>query len=246
MTDEPVGAAIDDSQIGRDHSPHGPRAAQAEEDAQTEDDRRHRGRPSDRGYLRRRWTAAECPLQCRHREEADINKGDPPEHRTAGLRRTRLTSLDHSLIPRRVEQLDAALGTEDEQDDGVTAGPHNVRRNKASSIDSPGPKAIASTRPDEAAFSTASSTKKIPALEALPSSLNTRREVARAPVRSRSARSIASKMPGPPGCAATRSISARLVPAVARNVSTTSSRWASTICGNSRLRTTRSPPSRSS
>src|SRR5205823_7884359 len=109
--------------------------------------------------------------------------------RTAGLWRVRLASLDQAFIPRRIDQLDAALGTEDEQHDGVTAGPHNVRRSSASSIDSPGPKAIASTRPVDRIFSAASSTKKIPALEAFPSSLNTRREVERASGRRRSARS---------------------------------------------------------
>src|SRR5205814_7732497 len=112
--------------------------------------------------------------------------------------------MDRPLIARRVEQLDAALGTEDEQDDGVTAGPHKVRRIRASSIDKPGPKAMASTRPDDRAFSMASSTKKIPALEALPSSLSTRRDVSRASARSLSARPTTSRRPCPPGCRATR------------------------------------------
>src|SRR5205814_9446061 len=114
--------------------------------------------------------------------------------------------MDGPLIARRVEQLDAALGAEDEQDAGVTTGPHKVRRIRASSIDKPGPKAMASTRPDDRAFSLASRTKKIPALEALPSSLNTWRDMARASVRSLRARSMASKIPAPPACAATRSI----------------------------------------
>src|SRR5207237_5768009 len=138
---------------------------QARQHAEATGERGRRGQPSQRGHRPGRRATAERPLECRHREQAQVDQGDPAEDGTAGLRRTRLAALDHPLIPRRVEQLDAALGTEDEQEDGVTAGPHDVSRIRASSIESPGPKAMASTSPEDRAFCRASNTKKIPALE---------------------------------------------------------------------------------
>ena len=51
------------------------------------------------------------PLEGGKREEADIDKSDPLEDRPPSLRRGRLAASDQSLVPRRVEQLEAALRT---------------------------------------------------------------------------------------------------------------------------------------
>jgi hypothetical protein len=54
------------------------------------------------------------PLEGGKSEEADIDKSDPLEDRSPSLRRGRLTASDQSLVPGRVEQLEATLRTKSE------------------------------------------------------------------------------------------------------------------------------------
>ena len=131
------------------------------------------------------------PLEGGKREEADIDKSDPLEDRPPSLRCGWLAASDQSLVSRRVEQLEAALRTKREQHERVSdfppplagegrGGGHHDSRISASSIERPGPSAIASTRPFAPLRCISSSTKKMPALDALPLPANTDREVASA------------------------------------------------------------------
>src|SRR5207302_2692120 len=102
---------------------------------------------------------------------------NPLEERPSSLRRVGLTAADGALVTRRIDQLDAALRAEDEEDGAIPPRTHAVSRISASSIDRPGPKAMASTRPSTPARCIASSTEKLPALGALPGLAQTQCDV---------------------------------------------------------------------
>src|ERR1700686_4862221 len=246
MADEPVGPAVDDAKIAGHYGANVPRFAQRGDYAQPERDGGDGGGPAQ--CRDRTWRRATAPraFQGRQRKEAKIDGPNPYPDGSAGLRRLGLPFMDLPLVSFGVEQLNESLCREQQQNARVAARTHAVSRMSASSIESPGPRAIASTRPEILTRCISSSTKKMPALDALPLPANTERDVASASGRRSSARSMASTIRGPPGCAATASISVRPRPRSARNVSTAPRKCAATTSGSSRLSITRSPPSRSS
>src|SRR6202043_1767819 len=161
MADEPVRSLVDDAEVRGHHSAHVPRFAQRGDYAQSERNAGDGGGPAQRRDWPWRRATPPRAFQGRQGEEAKIDGPDPFPDRSAGLRRVGLPSMDLPLVSFGVEQLDEPLCREQQQNARVAARTHAVSRISASSIESPGPRAIASTRPEILMRCISSSTKKM-------------------------------------------------------------------------------------